>query len=341
MTVPEPATIKTAPASRRSQNMFWRRFRKSTPGKVGATIVLIFALLALLAPLIKPYNPNTDRSYTARLFPPSISALWDSNARERYTNENGQVDYFRHPFGTDNLGRDIAVRVLHGARISLQVGIIATVLAMVLGSLLGVLSGYFGGWMDTATGYVSDILLAFPGILLAIIVVAVIPTSADPNAGGVFNGLLMWMQNRDIDVRLYGAMLAVSIVQIPVYVRLARSVVLTIREREFVQAATSLGAGQRRIIGRHVLPNSLTPLIVQGSLSVATATIEVAALGFLGLGATPPAPEWGTMIADAKDYYQSAPWTMVFPGLAILLTVLGFNLLGDGLRDVLDPRSTQ
>ena len=337
MTTTAPAP---APERRKSQNMFWRRFRKSLPGKTGAVIVLFFVLLALLAPVIRPYDPTTDRSYTDRLVPPSLVALWNPAVREQYKNDAGQVQYFKHPFGTDNLGRDIAVRVLHGARISLQVGLIATMSAMIVGSLLGVVSGYFGGWFDNVSGYLSDLLLAFPSILLAIIIVAIIPVSSGPGVGG-FEGLINWLAARGVDVRLYGAMLAVSIVQVPVYIRLARSVVLSVREREFVQAAGALGAGGGRIMWRHVLPNSLTPLIVQGSLSIATATIEVAALGFLGLGATPPAPEWGTMIADAKDYYGSAPWTMLFPGLAILLTVLGFNLLGDGLRDVLDPRSTQ
>jgi len=313
-------TTTAAPTSRRTQSIFWRRFRKSTPGKIGAFIVLVFVALALLAPVIKPYDPRNEPSnYTQRLKPPSSE----------------------HIFGTDNLGRDVAVRILHGARISLVVGILSTLVAMVFGSLFGILAGYFGGWFDTVVGYVSDILLAFPGILLAIIITAIIPLRIDPNAVGLVANTLNFLQERNVDLRLFGAMLAVSIVAIPVYVRLARSVVLSVREREFVQAAGALGAGQSRIIFRHVLPNSLTPLIVQGSLSIATATIEVAALGFLGLGATPPAPEWGTMISDAKDYYQTAPWTMVFPGLAILLTVLGFNLLGDGLRDVLDPRSTQ
>ncbi len=291
------ATPSTNPleVSRTPSAQLWRRFRKSTPGKLGAVIVIVFVFLALIAPIIKPYDPTIDRSYTALLLSPS--------------NE--------HWFGTDNLGRDIATRVLHGARISLQVGVFATLVSMLIGSILGVLSGYYGKWVDNLTGWLSDVLMAFPSILLAIGIVAV----AGPG--------------------LTNTMLAVSIVQIPTYIRLARAVVLSVREREFVQAADALGASQFRIIFSHVLPNSLTPLIVQASLSIATATIEAAALGFLGLGAQPPAPEWGTMLADAKDYYQTAPWTMIFPGLAILCTVLGFNLLGDGLRDVLDPRANQ
>ncbi|MBB6099294.1 peptide/nickel transport system permease protein [Deinobacterium chartae] len=282
---------------RRPSSQLWRRFRRSTPAKAGLIIVMIFTLLAVLAPVIKPYDPTSDRSFRDKLKPPSVE----------------------HIFGTDNLGRDVATRVLHGARISLQVGIVATLLAMVVGSLLGLLAGYYGGWIDSTTGWLSDILLAFPGILLAIGIVAV-------RGPGLTN-----------------TMIAVSIVQIPIYLRLARSVVISVREREFVQAAGALGAGQNRILFKHVLPNSVTPLIVQASLSIATATIEAAALGFLGLGAQPPAPEWGTMLADAFQVgvYLTAPWTMIFPGLAILFTVLGFNLLGDGLRDVLDPRSTQ
>ena len=306
-----------APARKKQENILWRRFRKSTPGKVGAAVVLIFVLLALLAPMIRPYNPSGDVDYRFRLSPPSVSALWNTEAKAKYTDPvTNQIDYWRHPFGTDNLGRDVAVRTLHGARVSLQIGILATVLALVTGSLLGVLAGFYGGWLDSVLGYFSDVMLAFPSILLAIGIVSI---SNNPG--------------------LTTAMIAVSVVQIPIYLRLARSVVLSVREREFVQAASALGAGQARTIFRHVLPNSLTPLIVQAALSIATATIEAAALGFIGLGAQPPTPEWGTMLADSRQYYTQASWTMLFPGLAILITVLGFNLFGDGLRDVLDPRS--
>lgn len=304
---------------KKQENILWRRFRKSGPGKVGACIVTVFVALALLAPVIRPYNPSSDIDYRYRLAPPSISAYWDKAAREKYTDSvSGKVQYFKHPFGTDNLGRDTATRVLHGARVSLQIGILSTLLALVIGSVLGLLAGFYGGWLDSALGYLSDVMLAFPSILLAIGIVSI---SNNPG--------------------LTTAMLAVSIVQIPIYLRLARSVVIGVREREFVQAAGALGASQGRMMFRHVLPNSLTPLIVQGALSIATATIEAAGLGFVGLGAQPPTPEWGTMLADSREYYTSAPWTMIFPGLAILLTVLGFNLLGDGLRDVLDPRSNQ
>ncbi|ULH15781.1 ABC transporter permease [Deinococcus sp. KNUC1210] len=313
-------TAVIAPAApKRQQNVFWKRFRRSGPGRIGAVMVIVFVVAALLAPLLHPYDASRDLDYRFRLSPPSVSALWDAEVREKYKDPvTGKTDLFRHPFGTDNLGRDIANRIWHGARISLVIGIVATAIAMIIGSLLGLLAGFFGGTLDAVLGYITDVMLAFPSILIAIGIASV------SNLPGLFT-----------------VMLAVSIPQVPLYLRLARSVVLGVREREFVQAANALGAGTSRTIFRHVLPNSISPLIVQAALSIATATIEAAALGFLGLGVPPPTPEWGTMLSDSRDYYTSAAWTMIFPGLAILFTVLGFNLLGDGLRDVLDPRSTQ
>ena len=333
MTTLTPEQVKP----RRQQSIFWRRFRKSTPGKAGAVIVTLFALLSILASVIKPYDPTTDRNYRLNLKPPSITALWNPEAKETYTDPTtGKVNIWAAPFGTDNLGRDVYARVLHGTRISLKVGVVSTMLALIIGSLLGVSAGFFGGWVDTVLGYIADVMLAFPGILLAIGFASIFSADSPP--------LLIRALDKAFVLnspQLVTAMLAVSLVQIPVYMRLARSVVLSVREREFVQAAGALGATQGRTIFKHVLPNSLSPLIVQGALSIATATIEVAALGFLGIGAQPPLPEWGTMISDSRQYYIDAPWTMIFPGLAIFFTVLGFNLLGDGLRDVLDPRSTQ
>jgi peptide/nickel transport system permease protein len=273
----------------------WRRFRKSGPGRLGAIITLAFIVLALIAPIVRPYDPTTDGDLSVRLQAPSAA----------------------HWLGTDDNGRDVAVRIWHGARISLRVGVSAVALAAVFGSIIGLAAGFFGGRLDTFVGWATDILLAFPGTLLAIAIVAV-------RGPGLDNTLL-----------------AISVVQIPVYVRLARGAVIGLRELDYVQAANALGASRYRVLFRHLLPNSLTPLIVQSTLSIATATLEAAALGFLGLGAQPPAPEWGTMIADAfrGGYWNSAPWTTIFPGLAILITVLGYNLLGDGLRDVLDPRA--
>lgn len=319
------------------QSLFWRRFRKSTPGKLGAFIVAIFVILAVLAPILKPYDPTTDRNYRMNKKPPSVSALWNPEVKEIYTDPvTGKFNLWQSPFGTDNLGRDIATRVLHGARLSLKVGVLSTLLALLVGSLFGLLAGYFGGWLDTVMGYFSDILLAFPSILLAIGFATIFSGDQVPWFIQMLDKLFVLNSPQ-----LVTAMLAVSLVQVPVYLRLTRSVVMGIRESEFVMAAHALGSSQWRKIFRHVLPNSLSPLIVQGALSIATATIEVAALGFLGIGAQPPLPEWGTMISDSREYYIDAPWMMVFPGLAIFFTVLGFNLLGDGLRDVLDPRSAQ
>ena len=248
--------------------------------------------MSLLAPVLAPYDASRDRNLRERLNPPSVE----------------------HLFGTDELGRDLLVRVWHGGRISLRVGLIAVSVAVVFGTLLGLTAGYVGGWIDTLIMWLIDILLAFPGILLAIAIVATLGPS------------------------LTNAMIAISITQIPIYARIIRSVVLSLRESEYVQAARGLGSSPVRIVLRHLLPNSLSPIIVQLSLSIGVAILDVAALGFLGLGAQPPTPEWGLMIRDGFSQFLRAPWMSIFPGIAIFLSVVGFNLLGDAVRDVLDPR---
>ncbi|MCC3570743.1 MAG: ABC transporter permease [Microcoleus sp. PH2017_40_RAT_O_B] len=272
----------------------WQRFGRSTSGKIGLILTVALIVVAVLAPLIYPYNPAVDRDYLSRLVAPSV----------------------KHWFGTDGLGRDLLVRVWHGLGISLIVSLVSVGAGLFVGSLLGLLAGYFRGWAEVAIGILADILLAFPSILLAIAIVTVTGPS------------------------LQSVIIAVSVVQIPIYIRLTRSMVLSLREQEFVLAVKALGASDLRIIFRHILPGSLAPLVVQATLSTGTATLEAAGLGFLGLGAQPPAPELGTMLSDAfkGGYALSSPWTILFPGLLITLTVLGFNLLGDGLRDVLDPR---
>ncbi|MEK4254593.1 ABC transporter permease [Ureibacillus sp. FSL K6-2830] len=217
-------------------------------------------------------------------------------------------------FGTDEFGRDIFSRVVWGAQISLTVGFGAVVLSAVLGSFLGIIAGYYGRWVDTIISRVFDILLAFPSILLAIAIVSILGSS------------------------LQNALIAIAIVNVPNFGRLIRSKVLSVKEEEYITAAKAIGMKDSRILLRHILPNSFAPVIVQGTLAIATAIIEAAALSFLGLGAEPPQPEWGKMLADARIYLMNAPWTMIFPGLAIMLTVLGFNLMGDGLRDALDPK---
>ena len=220
-----------------------------------------------------------------------------------------------HPMGTDDLGRDVFTRVAYGAQVSLRVGLVAISLAAVLGSFIGFTAGFFGRWWDQLAMRAMDIILAFPTLLLAIAIVAM-------RGPGIFN-----------------TMLAVGIVRVPAYARISRASTISLREQDFVTAARSVGVPERRILFRHVMPNSLSPLIVQGTLGIATAILDAAALGFLGLGAQPPDVEWGAMLVDSIRYlFQGSWWALLFPGFAIMLTVIGFNLIGDGLRDSLDPR---
>ena len=269
----------------------WRSFKKSKVSLVGAGIVIFFIILAVIGPFIAPQGIN-EQDLTKRLLAPSAD----------------------HWFGTDDFGRDIFSRIIHGARISLWVGFFSVILSVIIGSLLGIIAGYYGKWIDTIISRIFDIMLAFPSMLLAIAVVSVLGPS------------------------LQNALIAIAIINVPNFGRLIRSKVLSVKEEEYIVAAKAIGMRDARILFSHILPNSITPIIVQGTLAIATAIIEAAALGFLGLGAQAPAPEWGKMLADARKFLLNAPWTMIFPGLAIMLTVLGFNLMGDGLRDALDPK---
>ncbi|MDR7074651.1 ABC transporter permease [Fictibacillus barbaricus] len=269
----------------------WRSFKKNKIALVGLSIVAMFILIAILAPLLAPYNYS------------------DVELGDKHIAPNAA-----HWFGTDEFGRDILSRIIYGARISLWVGFFSVAGSVMVGSLLGILAGFYGKWVDGIISRIFDILLAFPSILLAIAVVSVLGPS------------------------LKNALIAIAIINVPTFGRLLRSRVLSVKEEEYITAAKAIGMSDTRILVHHILPNSLAPIIVQGTLAIATAIIEAAALGFLGMGAQPPTPEWGKMLADSKDYILQAPWTVLFPGLAIMLTVLGFNLMGDGLRDALDPR---
>ncbi|UAC48968.1 ABC transporter permease [Bacillus aquiflavi] len=273
----------------------WRSFRQNKLALIGTFIVITFIMMAILAPVIAPEGID-EQKFTEKLQSPSS----------------------KHWFGTDDFGRDIFSRVIYGARISLSVVFFFSVLgSIVVGSLLGIVAGFYGRWIDTVISRIFDIMLAFPSILLAIGIVAVLGPS------------------------LQNALIAIAIINVPNFGRLIRSKVLSEKEEEYITAAKSIGMKDTRILFHHILPNSMAPIIVQGTLAIATAIIEAAALGFLGLGAEAPLPEWGKMLADSKGFLVNAPWTMVFPGLAIMLTVLGFNLMGDGLRDALDPRMKQ
>ncbi len=269
----------------------WRRLRRDKLAIAGMLLILLFVIAAIFAPLIAPYSP-IEQNLLQRRQPPSR----------------------QHWMGLDEVGRDVFSRLIFGARASLQVGLLSVSLAILVGSILGALSGYLGGWVDQAIMRVMDILLAFPGLLLAIAVVSIL-------GPGLMNMLY-----------------AIGFVSIPVYARIMRASVLAIREQDFVMAARAVGVPEHRMLLRQILPNCLTPIIVAGTLGIATAILDAAGLSFLGLGAQPPMPEWGTMLGEGRGSVFTAPHIVLFPGLAIMLNVLGFNLLGDGLRDALDPR---
>jgi peptide/nickel transport system permease protein len=265
--------------------------------KIGILIVGIVVIVAVFAPWIAPYDVGVT-NLTNRYLPPSAQ-YW---------------------FGTDSTGRDIFSRVVFGARISLRVGVSVVLVSSIVGTIFGALSGYYGGWVDRfMSGYVFNVFLAFPGLLLAIALVAFL--------GAGLNKLIF----------------ALCVIGWVGYARLIRAQVLKVREYDFVQAARALGAGDLRILVRHILPNAIQPLIVQASLGMAGAVLSEASLSFLGLGVPPPAPSWGVMIEEARDLstLQAAPHALIFPGIAIALTVLAFNFIGDGLREYLDPKQRE
>ncbi len=269
----------------------WRRLRRHRTAVAGLLVLVGLLLTSAAAPVLFPEDPTEPR-FERVLRPPS----WE------------------HPLGTDNLGRDLLTRVAYGGRVSFFIGVLAVSFSAAVGVPVGLVSGYYGGTFDLLVQRLVDLLLAFPGFLLALTLVAVLGV-------GVTN-----------------VVVAVGLATAPVYVRLVRGVVLSVRNQTFVEAARALGASDRRILFRHVLPNCTAPVIVQSTLQLGTAILTAAGLGFLGLGVKPPTPEWGTMLGEGQTYLFSSWYMATFPGLAIFLAVLAFNLLGDGLRDALDPR---
>lgn len=288
----EPTSVE----ARSRATDFRRVFFSNRLAVFGMIVMIGFIVMAIFAPLLAPYDPISYQPITEKFAGPSLT----------------------HPLGQDELGRDILSRIIYGARVTLTAGLAAVAFATVVGTLVGMVAGYFGGWIDSILMRLMDVILAFPSILLAIVIVSVLGPS------------------------LVNAMLAVGVVYLPQMARVVRSAVLTVRERDYIEAERALGASETRIVFSGVMPNSMAPLIVQATLTLATAILDVAALSFLGLGAQAPTPEWGAMLTDAfhsgYGVFVEGQHAIIFPGIAIALSVLSVNFIGDGLRDALDPR---
>ncbi|WP_168794990.1 glutathione ABC transporter permease GsiD [Paraburkholderia aromaticivorans] len=285
-------TVKAQPAIRTPWSEFWRKFRKQHVALGAGIFVLLLIAVAIVAPHIVPYDPENFFDYDALNAGPSAA----------------------HWFGVDSLGRDIFSRLLAGSRISLEAGFLSVAIGAVIGTFFGLLAGYYEGWWDRITMRVADVLFAFPGILLAIGVVAILG-----------NGMI-------------NVICAVAIFSIPAFARLVRGNTLMLKQLTYIEAARSIGASDWTIIMRHILPGTISSVVVYFTMRIGTSIITAASLSFLGLGAQPPTPEWGAMLNEARADMVTAPHIALFPSLAIFLTVLAFNLLGDGLRDALDPK---
>lgn len=276
---------------------FWYYFSENRGAVIGLVVFVALVIIALLAPWLAPHEPNAQFR-DATLLPPA----WQDGGNSAFL------------LGTDAVGRDMLSRLLYGAQFSLFIGIVVVTIALIGGIVIGVIAGYFRGWVDTIIMRVMDVILAFPSLLLALVLVAVL-------GPGLLN-----------------AMIAIALVLQPHFVRLTRASVLAEKGKDYVVASRVAGAGHLRLMFLTILPNCMAPLIVQATLSFSTAILDAAALGFLGMGAQPPTPEWGTMLAEAREFILRAWWVVTLPGLAILVTVLAINLMGDGLRDALDPK---
>lgn len=271
----------------------WRRLRKNKAAMIGLTVILIFVFFAVFADSIASYeNVAIKQNIKQRLLPPSKE----------------------HIFGTDNYGRDVFARIIHGGRISLTIGIVSTAISVFFGSILGSMAGFYGGKIDNIVTRITDAVMCIPAILLALCI-----------ASALGNGMV-------------NLMIAISISQIPGFTRVIRSVILTLRDQDYIRAAKSCGTSDVRIIYRHILPNAIGPIIVQATMAISDMILTAAGLSFIGMGIAPPQPEWGTMLAEGKEHIRYAPYLIAFPGISIVLNALSFNLLGDGLRDALDPR---
>ena len=289
-TAVQPARKKIKKSSQAKE--IWRRMRKNKRAVVGLIVLATFALIAIFADLIVPYESAIAQDGTARLQPPNAA----------------------HWFGTDGFGRDVFARVVHGSRVSLSIGVASVCLSLVVGGLLGAAAGYYGGKIDNIIMRIMDIFICIPGVLLSLAIVAALGT-------GMINLLI-----------------AVTIGDIPGFVRLIRSVIITVVENDYIEAARSYGAKDFRIIIKYILPNAMGPIIVQATMNISGIILAAAGLSFLGMGIAPPRPEWGSMLSDAREHLRSSPYLMYFPGFSILISALCFNLVGDGLRDALDPK---
>ena len=292
-------TVKISDAAIRRQMLkeFWFYFSQNRGAVAGLVVFLLLVLTAIFAPMIAPHDP-TQQFRDALLVPP----FWE---------EGGRAEFL---LGTDAVGRDMLSRLIYGAQYSLFIGIVVVAIALTGGIVIGLVAGFYGGWVDSVIMRVMDVVLAFPSLLLALVLVAILGPG------------------------LTNAMIAIAIVYQPHFARLTRAAVMSEKAREYVSAARVAGASNLRLMFRTILPNCLAPLIVQATLSFSSAVLDSAALGFLGMGAQPPASEWGTMLAEAREFILRAWWVVTFPGLAILISVLAINLMGDGLRDALDPK---
>lgn len=290
--VSDPATADSV-LDAKPENRVWKKFRSHRSAMLGGFLVAFFVIIAVAAPIL-PIQDPTATSWSAVRAAPSAE----------------------HPFGTDEIGRDVLSRLIWGAQASLMAGVVSVAIALCFGVPLGIAAGYFGGWTDTVISRCTEALLAAPFLILAIALAAFLGPS------------------------LGNAMIAIGLSATPIFIRLTRGQVIAVAAEDYVESAHAIGLPTRKILTRYIFPNVLPPVLVQATLTVATAIIAEASLSFLGLGQQPPAPSWGSMLNTAKNFLNQAPWMALWPGIAIFLVVLGFNLLGDGLRDALDPRET-